>query len=171
MGETTLRFKLGRDRQRVAAQLLLDAMQNADPPMVNIEMGNIAIEFGGALEPFCKAIPVPYLRELSGHPLWSDANLWGMVCHMWPFHGPDLVIEPYRSPVFEIADTYMSHSRQKTMAWSLLTALHETYRTQKAPPGRVDDMVMRLGAGIEGVNGSDPHVYREAVSKWRPPER
>ena len=170
MGETTLRFKLGRDRQRVAAQLLLGSVQNARPSMSSVEMGTVVMEFGGALEAFCKAIPVPYLRELSGHSLWSDLGLRETVDDMWPASGPDLVIEPYRSPVFGIADTYMSHSRQKTMAWSLLTALHETYRGNP-PEGRVDDMVMRLGAGIEGVNGSDPHVYREAVFKWRPPER
>ena len=123
MTEITLRFKLGRDRQRVAAQLLLDAMRNARPPMTTIEMGTLAVEFGGALEAFCKAVPVAYLRELSDDPLWDAANLRASVDHMWPSTGPDLVIEPYEAPVFGIADTYMSHSRQKTMAWSLMTAI------------------------------------------------
>lgn len=171
MGEITLRFKLGRDRQRVAAQLLLDAMRNARPPMSTVEMGTVAIEFGGALEVFCKSLPVPYLRELSADPIWSDLNLRGSVDGMWPSSGPGLVIEPFRVPVLDIADTYMSHSRQKTMAWSLLTALHETYLGQEAPEGRVDDMVMRVAAGIEGVNGADPHVFRSAIGQWEPPER
>ena len=141
----------GRDRQRFVAQTLASSARHSLFP-------------DGRMQALFESFGREFARENGREPtaFWKELSACGID------RGGKPPLVAYTVPlVWDRADLYVSHPRQKALAWVLRQAVDDAFDPEIAPEELVDWIGEFFAAEIDAVNGSPASAFRDGLRMYR----